>query len=124
MLLDAIDRFDRLGRAFGSASPEVINSSSCDVAMESKQYYGGSGMVKIVSSDPILKQYTEHATFRRDFWIMRNETMVANILRWAKLLHPRTILVLCGFEHRYYLRNALRKSVTPDAFTLKEYWTY
>jgi hypothetical protein len=124
LLLDAIDRFDGIGRAFGTESPEVINSNICDVAMESKQYYGGDGMLRIVSSVPVLKQFTEFATFKRDFWITRNEAMVANIRSWAKSLHPKTILVLCGFEHMYFLRDKLKSDTTSGTFILREYWTF
>jgi hypothetical protein len=105
-------------------TPEVINSDPCDVAMESKQHYGNDGMFTIVTSVPTLRQFAEFATFKRDFWIARNDAMVANILHWVKALRPGTILVLCGFEHRYYLRNALRKRSPLDAFMLREYWTY
>ncbi len=124
MLLEAIVRFDAIGRSFGSESPKVFNSNSCDCAMESKQFYAGDGMLKIVTSVPELKRYVGHATFKRDFWITRNETMVANILSWAKLLHPKTILVACGFEHRYYLRNSLKAHRPSEALILREYWTY
>jgi hypothetical protein len=119
--LEAMDRFDRIGRSFGSASPEVINSDACDIAMESKQYYAGEGMVKIVSSIPALKQFTEFATFKRDFWITRNEAMVTNILDWVGRLHPKTILVLCGFEHRYYLRKVLNERRAQEAIIIKDY---
>jgi hypothetical protein len=124
MLLDAIVRFDGIGRAFGLETPEVINSDPCDVAMESKQYYGNDGMFSIVTSVPALRQFAEFATFKRDFWIVRNDAMMTDILRWAKLLHPKTVLVLCGFEHRYYLRNALKMQSTRDKFLLRDFWTY
>jgi hypothetical protein len=124
IVLEAIDRFDDIGRSFGSESARILNSNPCDVAMESKQFYAGDGMVRIVSSVPLLKQFEEFAVFRRDFWIQRNEAMVANILYWASLQHHRTILVLCGYEHRYYLRHGLKSHRGPDAFILREYWSY
>ena len=124
ILLDVIDRFDQIGQAFGSESPVVINSGPCFVAMEAKQFYANDGLVKIVNSVPVLKEFTEFVTFKRDFWITRNEAMTDNILKWSKLLHPGTIIVLCGFEHSYYIRNALNKQNLYDTFKLREYWTY
>jgi hypothetical protein len=123
-LLDAIIRFDGISRAFASETPEVLNSTACDVAMESKQYYANEGMVDIVKSVSALKDFTEFVKFKRDFWIARNNTMVTKIMEWVKLLRPNTVVVLCGFEHRYYLLEALKKRSALDAFKLKEYWTY
>ena len=121
MLLEAIDRFDGIGRSFGKESPKLINSNPCDVAMESKQYYAGDGMLKIVTSVAALRQFAEFAAFKRDFWIQRNDAMVANILRWAGLMHPKTVLVVCGYEHRYYLRNGLKAHRGGGPFILREY---
>jgi hypothetical protein len=123
-LLDAIVRFDGITRAFASERPEVINSTSCDIAMESKQHYANDGMVEIVQSVSTLTEFTEFVKFKRDFWIARNEAMVVKILQWIKLVHPKTVLVLCGFEHRYYLRNALKKRTSLEAFILKDYWEH
>ncbi len=124
ILFDAIIRFDEIGHAFGSERPEIINSEACDIAMESKQYYAGDGMVRVVASVPSLNQFVEFCRFRRDFWVTRNDAMVRNILHWTRLLRPKTALVLCGFEHRYYLRRALRKLTAGNAICLREYWTY
>jgi hypothetical protein len=123
-LFDAIQRFDEIGRSCGLEPPGLINSDACDAAMDSKQYYAGEGMVKIVEAVPALKQFEEFAAFKRDFWIRRNEAMVTNILFWTGQLHPKTILVLCGFEHRYYLRNALAASHSSVATVVREYRTY
>jgi hypothetical protein len=123
-LFDAIRRFDKIGAGFGSERPEVINSTACDVAMESKQYYAGEGMVHIVSSVQSLGQFVGFCKFRRDFWADRNEAMLKNILSLTKLLRARTIVVLCGYEHRYYLRNGLTKQAESQAIRLKEYWDF
>ncbi len=124
LALDAIDRFDLIGQSFGSESPEILNSGACDIAMESKQYYANDGMVKIVTSVPVLKQFTEFSTFKRDFWITRNDVMVTNIVACVKSIHPKTVLILCGFEHRYYLRNGIKSTIPLGAFILREYWTF
>jgi hypothetical protein len=124
ILLDAIIRFDDIGHTFGSERAEIINSEACDIAMESKQYYAGTGMMQIVASVPSLRHFADFCAFRRDFWMSRNEEMAKNIVHWTNLLRPKTVLVLCGFEHRYYLRSALNKLRVNNAFNLREYWTY
>ena len=124
VLLDAMTRFDGITQSFASGSPEIFNSASCMKVMESKQYYANEGMVKIVSSVPFLNPFIKFANFKRDFWIQRNEVMVNKILKWNKSLHPKTILVLCGFEHKYFLYDGLLKRCNADIFKLKEYWEY
>ena len=119
MLLEAIDRFHDIGRSFGSASPILINSNPCDVAMESKQDYAGDGMLKIVTSTPALRQFTELAAFKRDFWKQRNDAMVINILNWTKLLHPRTILVLSADSNTGTACSTVSRSSVLLAHSLK-----
>jgi hypothetical protein len=123
ILLNAIDRFDNITAAYASDYPDVINSSACSVAMESKQYYANEGMIRIVTSVPILNQFVKFVTFKRDFWIKRNDTMVSKILYWNKLIQPKTILVICGFEHKYYLSNSL-KNLSEKNYKVKEYRTF
>jgi hypothetical protein len=124
ILLDAIQRFDQISYSFSSEFPNVVNSTACNVSMEAKQYFANEGMIKIVASVSDLKQFTKFAIFKRDFWIKRNDAMINNILNWQKVLHPKTILVLCGFEHKYYLFNTITKHCTSENFKIKEYWTY
>jgi len=123
-LLDAIRRFDLIGREIGSDRPEVINSNAVDAVMENKQYYGGEGMAQIVESVPALARFADFAEFKRDFWTIRNDAMVYNITARVKEFQVRTVLVLCGYEHRYYLRAALNKRSGAGRFILKEYWAY
>jgi hypothetical protein len=124
ILLDAVKRFDNITDAFATDYPNVINSSACSVTMDSKQYYANEGLIKIVTSVPILNQFVKFATFKRDFWIKRNNTMVTKILFWKKLLQPKTILVICGFEHKYYLSNSLKNLSEKNYYKIKEYWTF
>ena len=123
-LLDAIKRFDQISSALSLDRPEVFNSETCDNAMESKQYYGGEGLARIVALTPSLTKFSEFCKFKHNFWIRRNNTMVDNIIKRVSEFHPKTLLVICGFEHRYYLRNGLREKSLKEAILLKEYWAY
>jgi hypothetical protein len=122
--LDAVKRFDQISYALSLDRPEVFNSDACDKAMESKQYYGGEGLARIVALTPSLAKFSEFCKFKHDFWIMRNNAMVDHIILRVKEFHPKTVLVICGFEHRYYLRNGLREKSLKEAILLKEYWAY
>ena len=123
-LLDAVKRFDEIAYAVSIARPEVFNSEACDKAMESKQYYGGEGLARIIALTPSLAKFSEFCKFKHDFWITRNNAMVDHIISRVKEFHPKTVLVICGFEHRYYLRNGLREKCFREAIKLKEYWAY
>jgi len=123
-LLDAIIRFDEIAYAVSLDWPVVFNSEACDKAMESKQYYGGEGLARIVALTPSLAKFSEFCKFKHDFWITRNNAMVDHIIARIKEFHPKTVMVICGFEHRYYLRNCLKEKSSKEAILLKEYWTY
>ena len=58
-----------------------------------------------------------------NFWITRNDAMVGHIIAWARSSPGKTVLVLCGFEHRYYLRNALDGRARSEGIAVREYWT-
>lgn len=124
VLLDAIIRFDEIAYSLSLDRPMIFNSESSDKAMESKQYYDGEGLTRIVALTPSLAKYSEFCKFKHDFWITRNDAMVSHIMSRVSEFHPKTMLVLCGFEHRYYLRNALMKQSRNNSFLLREYWLY
>lgn len=123
-LLDAVHRFDEISYALSLDRPEVFNSDACDKAMESKQFYAGEGLARIVALTPALTKFSEFCKFKHDFWITRNNVMVDHIITRVKEFHPKTVLVICGFEHRYYLRNGLRQRSSREAILLKEYWEF
>lgn len=43
-----------------------------------------------------------------DFWKCRNQAMAANIEKYCKEFKDKTILVLCGHSHKYYLQELLK----------------
>jgi hypothetical protein len=108
----------------GSERPEVINSSACDTAIEKKQDYAFKGMGKIVELTPALKEFKPFWSLADDFWARRNDAMVRNIARYSKDLQAKRVVVLCGYEHRYYLRSSLNQQAPKEGFIVKEYWDY
>ena len=110
--------------ACGAERPEVINSSACDAAIEKKQDYAFKGIGKIVELTPALKEFKPFWSLADDFWARRNEAMVRNVVRHAKEVRAKRVVVLCGYEHRYYLRKRLAEQAPGEGFVLKEYWEY
>jgi pheromone shutdown protein TraB len=105
----------------GAERPEVINSSACDTAIEKKQDYAFKGIGKIVELTPALKEFKPFWSLADEFWGRRNEAMVRNIIKYSKELQAKRVVVLCGYEHRYYLRNRLIEQAPKEGFVVKEY---
>jgi len=50
--------------------------------------------------------------------------MLRNIRRLASEFAGARIVVLCGFEHRYYLRSHLYDWQEEPGYRVREYWEY
>jgi hypothetical protein len=123
-ILQSVDSFGEISFAFSKEKPEVINSSSCDVSMKLKHQYDSDGLIRIAALTLSLKEYESFCKWRSDFWALRNNTMTENIIKWCSAFQGKTIVVLCGFEHRYYLIDSLTKKIKDGKFKLRDYQTY
>lgn len=109
--------------AFGRGRLEVFNSRNCDQAVEKKHARSDRNIPRIIQLTPDLSGFERYAAFESEFWELRNKTMVRNILRHAGRFPGRKIVVLCGFEHRYYLVSHLKSAYNPG-ISVREFWTY
>jgi hypothetical protein len=123
-LLIVIRSFGSISSSFSEEKPEVFNSSACDVSMGLKHYYDSEGLLLIVRSTPFLKEYINFCNWKSDFWRIRNDKMAENILNWCKVFKGKTIVVLCGFEHRYYLLDILKNKIKEESYLLKDFTSY
>ena len=124
LLFETLLALSAIRDSFGAERPEVINSSACDTALEKKQFYSFKGMRRMIELTPALKEYDTFAILADDFWVRRNEEMIKNIVRYSKEFQGKRIVVLCGFEHRYFLRNRLREQESKENFVVRDYWNY
>lgn len=124
LLFEALISLSAIRDSCGAERPEVINSLACDTALEKKQDYSFKGIKRIIELTPALKKFDAFASLADDFWIRRNEEMVKNIIRYSKEFQGQRIVVLCGFEHRYYLRKRLKEQAAKEGFVLREYRDY
>jgi len=108
--------------AFMADRPDVINSAACDAAIARKHEYAFKGVARIVESTPSLAEFREFTKLADEFWVRRNDAMVANILKAAKDFPGKRIVVLCGLEHRGYLRTKLSARANGEDLALREYW--
>ena len=122
----------RLRDAFRDQPPRIINSSACDRVVEIKNKVASSARVRLTESEPGLEEHREYAELKRDFWQRRNRRMVSNIAEYVEEHPGSRIAVLSGFEHTYFLREALAErqeagkqeagSQETGFFSLRYYW--
>jgi hypothetical protein len=124
LLFETLRALSAIRDSFGAERPEVINSSACDTALEKKQYYSFKGIRRIIELTPALKEFDAFGSLADDFWVRRNEEMVRNIIGHSKEFQGKRIVVLCGYEHRYYLTKRLKEQESKENIIVSEYWNY
>jgi hypothetical protein len=122
--LRELDDLSAIRDAIGADRAVVINSAASDTAIRWKQEYGYAGLRRIIELSAGLADFADFWRWADEFWTRRNETMHANIVRIAALFRGRRVVVICGYEHRYYLRSLLRQDEATGRLKLREYWNY
>ena len=89
------------------AGPDAINSEGFDRVIRLKHYIWEELMPELSARMEGLKDVSGEFTFFREEWHERNRIMSANIVEEAKKRPGKCIVVLCGCEHRYILRDLL-----------------
>jgi hypothetical protein len=116
----AMARRDTLGQS----DPATINSYLADTEINEKQWLMHEGIPEIVRLTPELSGCEDFWDLSRAYWNRRNNEMLRNIKRFAEEFAGQRLVVLCGFEHRYYLRSHMYDWDENPAYILKEYWEY
>ena len=110
----------------GQLSAGEINSFTSDTQINEKMWLAMQGAPEIIRLTPELKECEAFWDLNRAEWIRRNNQMVANIKKYGAEFQGQRLVVLCGYEHRYYLRSHLydwRDDPLPT-YIVKEYWQY
>ena len=100
------------------AGPEVVNSAAFDKLSENTRslvYELVPSLLPPAEMDSVLVDLA----FFADEWDTRNTLMADNIERIAGDYPGKRIVVLCGAEHRYVLRELL---MGRDGLVVKEYY--
>lgn len=106
---------------WSNKKPEEINSFACDAVLNQKNWYLDQGTAQLIKITPQLEPFTEFSNMSGSFWIVRNDAMIQNIKRYAKEFPGQRLVVITGFEHRYYLRSHLTHDI-PSTFMVKEFY--
>ena len=110
--------------SLGQSDPATINSFQADTEISEKQWLMHQGIPEIVRLTPELQGCEELWNMSRAYWTRRHSEMLRNIRRFASEFEGQRLVVLCGYEHRYYLRSHLYDWEEQPAYILKEYWEY
>lgn len=121
-LFDSFHAFIKSRDVLAAERPEVINSAASDEVLEHKIHYTYAGLKQIIELTPALKKFDAFWGAAGAFWVRRNDEMSHNISRFAQEHRGKRIVVICGFEHRYYLRKKLSEQAQLQGFQLREYW--
>ena len=122
-MFDGVSELLKIRDAFRTDCPRVINSHATDAFIEYKHRFLSEACLSMCSSYDELKAHEDFALEDRRFWDERNSAMVSNIIaRVHELPEIQTAAVMCGFEHRYALRDGLERSIPENEFDLREYW--
>lgn len=116
-----------------SKSPEHFNNSATDSICKMYSYYAYS-MVNIMNDRPEFAttfctkpngekiSYKDGFKLAADFWHLRNKTMAKNIIRLAEENPNERIVILTGAQHRYYIKQELKKLIQNRNIQIKEFY--
>jgi hypothetical protein len=95
-----------------------FNSPECDVTTEAFLKLHVIAMSSICDLVPELTLYKSNFLQRERYEMKRDKAMVKNILDYNKQFEGKTIVVICGYFHRYAIINGLKNKQKSDTFTL------
>jgi len=95
-----------------------INNLTTDSILKQRQHYIYKEIPRIAKDKKELVEYLDFIPIHMSYWDTRNKAMAQNILKQIKNHPNKTIVVLNGFYHRYYLIEELKPYQTQYGFVL------
>jgi hypothetical protein len=103
------------------AGPEIVNSEGFDDVIRLKHEMSDELISKLAVRTASLKDLAGEFAFLRDQWNERNRIMADNIIAQARKLPGKRLVVICGVDHKYALRDLL--AATPRLKVMEYYET-
>ncbi len=100
-----------------------INNHEGSQKIDTINFYTYSGLSLLIDSVPELNEYKSYWEQEHDYWQLRNDTMLKNILGYEKLFKGKKIVVLCGFSHKNILKNGLTGESNGNII-VREFWEH
>jgi hypothetical protein len=96
-----------------------INDLATDSLLKKRQEYMYTHIPQIAKDRKEFAEFKDFIPIHMSYWDTRNNAMVQNILKQIKLNPNKTIVVLNGFYHRYFLLEGLKKYQVEYNFTVQ-----
>ncbi|WP_460584319.1 hypothetical protein [Hymenobacter arcticus] len=100
---------------------DSLNTTAADSLAARRQHTQYQLLGKIVATHPALSDFRAFYQINEAYWGIRNRAMARNIAAWLVRYPHKRLVVLTGFNHRYYLLRELRPKQQVLHFTLVEY---
>jgi len=100
------------------ARPELINSEAFDSIIRANWRINDIVSPELMKAHPEKAELTKERAWLGEQWHVRNRTMIEKIMSRATAHPGKRLAVVTGAEHRYILRDLLRR----EDVVLKEYW--
>ncbi len=94
----------------------AMNIDVIKIVNEQESFDNNTSITK--TGDTITFRESSNRTAK--FWTERNNAMINNILNYINTNPKSKIVVLCGFQHRYYLMSSLSEKQKELNFEIKE----
>ena len=107
--------------ALGSTQPlAALNSPAADSLAQRRQNSQYHQLKTIIDENEGLREFRAFYEVNEWYWDIRNRAMARNIVRYVALYPGRRLVVLSGFNHRYYLHRELQPQQPTLHFRLRE----
>ncbi|MBC7398987.1 MAG: hypothetical protein H7289_03510 [Mucilaginibacter sp.] len=103
---------------YGYMQLKDINSIACMGAASLRQGLLYRNEVNIIKNNPDLHSWYAVAKENADFWDLRNNTMVSNIIRYVETYPNKRIAVIVGYFHKYALVDGLSAKAGTKRFSV------
>lgn len=120
-------------KAYGNTTFKELNSEQFDSINRIRQHIQHKELQKITSENDyfakrfVVKPDGKKISYRDgyrlwcNFWDLRNNSMAINIIRIANENYGKRIVVLTGVQHKYYIKELLKK-YEDGSYTVVDYF--
>ena len=120
-ILTAYDSLSTRLNTLAQLPLDSLNTAAADSLAARRQRAQYQLIGKIVATHPALAKFRDFYRINEAYWGIRNRAMARNIATWLARYPHKRLVVLTGFNHRYYLLRELRPRQRVLGFTLVEY---
>ena len=120
-ILTAYDSLSTRLNTLAQLPLDSLNTAAADSLAARRQYAQYHLINRVVAAHPALAEFRDFYRVNEAYWDIRNRAMARNIAAWLARYPGRRLVVLTGFNHRYYLLRELRPQQQALHFTLAEY---